>query len=74
MVRKRIAVLGGGGMFGVYMAYILVTVFTPWLDGEVGGVGIAYLAGFVAVAMAFAATLAYATWANRREDAALGKR
>ncbi len=74
MVRKKIGLIGGAAAFAVYMAYILITATTPWLDGDVGGIGLAYIGGFVVVLMAFAATCAYATWANRREDAATGKR
>ena len=70
MARKRIGLYGGAAAFAVYMAYILITALTPWLDGEVGGVGVAYIAGFVVVAGAFAATCWYAAWGNRREDAA----
>jgi len=74
MARKRIGLYGSAAAFAVYMAYILITALTPWLDGDVGGVGVAYIGGFVVVLMAFAATCAYATWANRREDAATRER
>jgi uncharacterized membrane protein (DUF485 family) len=68
--RKRVALLGGATMFLIFIAFPLLTAFTPALDGTVSGIGVAYIAGFLEIAAAMAAAAVYCSWANRVEAAA----
>jgi uncharacterized membrane protein (DUF485 family) len=65
--RKRAVLLCALVMWGLFMAFTLLTLFTPVLDGTVDGIGVAYIAGFVQVVLAMAAAMAYTRWANRLE-------
>ena len=65
--RKRIALLGGATMFGLFILFPVLTAFTPVLDGTVNGVRVAYIAGFLEIVAAMIAAAVYCTWANRVE-------
>jgi uncharacterized membrane protein (DUF485 family) len=66
--RKRVAMLGGGAMFGLFIAFPLLASFTALLDGSIGGVGVAYIVGFLEIVLAMAAAIAYCAWADRVES------
>jgi uncharacterized membrane protein (DUF485 family) len=70
MKRKRIALLGGATMFGLFILFPVLTAFTPVLDGTVNGIGVAYIAGFLEIVAAMIAAAIYCAWANRVEAAA----
>ena len=65
--RKRIALLGGATMFGLFILFPVLTAFTPVLDGTVNGVGVAYIVGFLEIVAAMIAAAVYCAWANRVE-------
>ena len=51
--RKRRALGTGAAIFAVFIACPILAAFTPVLDGTVGGIGVAYLAGFAEMIAAF---------------------
>lgn len=55
-------------MFGVFILYPLLTTLTPVLDGSVGGVGVAYLVGFLVIVAGLLVTLAHVARATRAEE------
>jgi uncharacterized membrane protein (DUF485 family) len=66
--RKRTILRAGALVFLLFILFPLLTAFTPALDGTVGGIGIAYVAGFAEVLAALGIAFAYARWANREEE------
>jgi uncharacterized membrane protein (DUF485 family) len=70
MRRKRVALIGGATMFGLFILYPVLTAFTPVLDGAVSGIGVAYIAGFLEIVAAMVAAAVYCRWADRVEAAA----
>ena len=65
--RKRIALGGGAVVFALFILYPVLTAYTAIFDGTLGGVGVAYVLGFLEVLLALGVALAYARWANRAE-------
>jgi uncharacterized membrane protein (DUF485 family) len=70
MQRKRVALIGGATMFGLFILFPVLSAFTPVLDGAVNGIGVAYVAGFLEIVAAMAAAVVYCRWADRVEAAA----
>jgi hypothetical protein len=64
---KRNALLRGGLVFGVFILYPLLATLTPVLDGTVGGVSIAYLAGFLEIMFGLAVALTHTARAGAAE-------
>ena len=67
MKRKRVALLGGATMFGLFILFPVLTAFTPILDGAFGGIGVAYVAGFLEIVAAMIVAVVYCRWADRVE-------
>jgi uncharacterized membrane protein (DUF485 family) len=65
--RKRTALGGGALVFAAFIAYPILTAFTPVFDGTVAGIGVAYVLGFVEVVFALVVALLYARATNRAE-------
>ena len=65
---KRYALTRGGLVFGVFMLYPLLATLTPVLDGMVGGVSIAYVAGFLVIIFGLVVALMHTARANRAEE------
>ena len=64
---KRNALLKGGLVFGVFMLYPILGTLTPVLDGTVGGVSVAYVAGFLEIMFGLAVALTHTATTNARE-------
>jgi hypothetical protein len=64
---KRNALLRGGLVFGVFILYPLLATLTPVLDGTVGGVGVAYLVGFLVIMFGLAVALTHTARATASE-------
>ena len=56
-------------MFGVFLLYPVLATLTPVLDGTVGGVSVAYLAGFLVIIFGLAVALTHTARANRARGA-----
>ena len=66
--RKRNALLRGGLVFGVFIAYPVLATLTPVLDGIVAGVSIAYVVGFLVIVSGLVVALTHTARANRAEE------
>jgi uncharacterized membrane protein (DUF485 family) len=65
---KRYALTRGGLVFGVFILYPVLATLTPALDGMMGGVSVAYFAGFLVIVFGLAVALAHVARANRAEE------
>lgn len=63
--RKRVVITSAVAMFAVYMALPILASTTSVLDGAVGGIGIAYVFGFVVMVGAYLSAVVYCRWAER---------
>jgi ABC-type anion transport system duplicated permease subunit len=66
--RKRVALVGGLCALVVFMLVPVLAAFTTVFDGHVGSIGAGYVAGAFAIVFPVFGALAYARWADRRED------
>ena len=65
--RKRNALLRGALVFGVFIAYPVLAMLTPVLDGTVAGVSVAYLVGFLEILFGLAVALTHTARATSSE-------
>jgi uncharacterized membrane protein (DUF485 family) len=65
--RKRNALLRGGLVFGVFIAYPVLGTLTPVLHGTVAGVSVAYLVGFLVIVAGLVVALTHTARATRSE-------
>jgi uncharacterized membrane protein (DUF485 family) len=66
--RLRVTFTAAGAVAFLYLLLPVLAAFTSVLDGNIGGVGLAYVFGFAEIVVVMAVAIGYYRWANRAEE------